>query len=113
AVSAHHEISIPRRIRYSATAAPNRARLLDHLVGADEQRLRHGEAERRGVLQIDHELECGRLLDRQIGRLLALEDPSGVNAALAKASGKAGSIADQAACRDELAPVVDRRNGMA
>jgi hypothetical protein len=50
--------------------------------------LRHGKAERRGGLQIDHELECGRLLDRQIGRLLALEDPSGGNAALARDSGE-------------------------
>ena len=40
------------RIRHSTTAARSRGqaspRLLDHLVGADEQRLRHGEAKRIG-----------------------------------------------------------------
>ena len=36
---------------------------LDHLVGAGEQRLRHGEAERLGSFHIDYQLELGRLLD--------------------------------------------------
>ena len=43
----------------------------------------------------------------------ALEDLSGVNSDLAKDSGEAASVADQAAGRGELAPRVDRRNGMA
>src|SRR5471032_1897460 len=46
----------------------------DRLVGANEQRGRHGEAERFGSLHIDHQLEFGRLLYRQIGRLGAFED---------------------------------------
>jgi len=45
--------------------------------------LRHGEAERLGGLQVDHQLEPRRLLDRQIGRPGALEDLSDVNAGLA------------------------------
>ena len=45
--------------------------------------MRHGEAERLGGLEVDDQLELGRLLDRQIGRLGALEDLSGVNAGLA------------------------------
>src|SRR6516165_9216789 len=36
----------------------------DDLVGAGEDRWWHGEAQCRGSLQIDHQLECGRLLDR-------------------------------------------------
>jgi hypothetical protein len=39
--------------------------LLDHLVGSDEQSLRNGEAERFGGLEIDHWLECCRLLYRK------------------------------------------------
>src|SRR5262249_58869951 len=45
----------------------------DHLVGAGEQRRRHVEAERLGGRQIDHEIEFGRLLDRDIGWLGATQ----------------------------------------
>ena len=48
------------------------ANLFDHLVGAADQRQRNGEAERLGSLQVDDKLDFGGLLDRQIGRLLAL-----------------------------------------
>ena len=41
--------------------------LLDHLVCAQEQRLWNREAKRFGSFEIDHELESGGLLDRQIG----------------------------------------------
>jgi hypothetical protein len=47
--------------------------LLDHLVGADNDRVGHGEAERFRRLEIDGQLELGRLLDRQIGRSAGLE----------------------------------------
>jgi hypothetical protein len=45
---------------------------------ATEQRDRHGEAERLGGLEVDHELKSRRPLDRQIGGFLALENPTGV-----------------------------------
>src|SRR5215208_1376279 len=85
----------------------------DDLVGAGEQRLRHGEAERVSGLQVDHQFELGRLLDRQIGRLGALEDLSDVNAGLAENSREARSIADQSARLSELTRDIDRRDGMA
>jgi hypothetical protein len=86
-------------------------RSFDDLVGAGEDRRRDGEAERLGGVEIDDELEYGRLLDRQIGRLGALEHPSRVNPDLAPKARLARPIADQAAEFGELAPLVDRRNG--
>jgi len=87
--------------------------LFDDLVGAGENRWRHGEAELLGGLEVDHQLEGRRLLDRQIGGLLALENPSGVNASLAKGRSDAGPIADQAAGSGKFRQCIDRRKGMA
>ena len=39
------------------------------------------EAERLRGLEVDHQLVLGRLLHRQIGRLLALEDAIDIDAA--------------------------------
>jgi hypothetical protein len=52
--------------------------LLDHLVGDCEQARRKGEVERPRRLQVDDELEFGRLLDRQA--LLALENATDIDA---------------------------------
>src|SRR5947209_5330548 len=54
------------------------AHSLDHLVGKSEQRRRHFEAERLGGFQVNDEFELHRLLHRQIGGLLALENAGGV-----------------------------------
>ena len=51
---------------------------LDHLVGASEQRRRHGEAESFRSLQVDHQFELRRLLDRQVRGLSPFEDLAGV-----------------------------------
>jgi hypothetical protein len=48
--------------------------LFDDLVGAGEQRRRHGEAERFGSLQVDDQLKFCGLLNRKITGLFALED---------------------------------------
>jgi hypothetical protein len=47
---------------------------LDHLVGASEQRGRHGEAERFSGLEVKDQLKLGWRLNRQIGRFGALEN---------------------------------------
>ena len=52
----------------------SRKRLFDHLVGARENRDRHVEAERLRGPKIDHQLELGGVLDRQIGSLFAFEN---------------------------------------
>src|SRR5438552_13134964 len=65
----------PRSVTARAAMA-----LFDDLVGAGENRRRHGQAERVGGLEVDDQLEPRRLLDRQFGQLGAVEDLSGVGA---------------------------------
>src|SRR5205814_7349773 len=67
---------LPSMVRFtdhhSGTDMPQRGPStpsLDHLVGAGEKRLRHDEAERLRSLDVNDQLELGRLLDRQIGWL--------------------------------------------
>jgi hypothetical protein len=55
----------------------------DHLVGNREHAGRNREAKRLSGLEVDHQLELGRSQDRQVGGLLALENPTGVDAGLA------------------------------
>src|SRR5262249_22797591 len=46
----------------------------DHLVGACEKHWRHVETKRSGGLEVDHPLELGPLLNRQIGWFCPLEN---------------------------------------
>src|SRR5262245_62126511 len=81
----------------------------DHLVGAGEQRRGHFEAERFRRLEVDHEFVLCRVLHRQVGRLLALEDATDVSCSAAVLFDFISSVGDQAAIGDELADGVDRR----
>ena len=66
--------------------------LFNHLVGkTDERKI---EAKCLGGLKIDRQLELCWLHDRQLGRLLALENPSDVDACLTPAIAPAGAIAN-------------------
>src|SRR5438067_13106883 len=85
-------------------------RLLDYLVGADEDRLRHSKAERIGGLQIDDQLECRWLLKWEIVRCRASEDPPDVGCSRAEGHCEARSIADKPTRRNVFAP--HRRNGI-
>src|SRR6266700_2502086 len=67
-----------------------------HLISAGEERGRHGEAEGLGGLEIDEQLDLRRLLDRQLGRLIAVEDFPGVDADQTVIFSFAASITDQA-----------------
>src|SRR6266700_4068956 len=48
--------------------------LFDHLVSAGDQRRRHGEAEGRSGLEVDHELELDRCLHRQFAGAFTFEN---------------------------------------
>jgi hypothetical protein len=48
--------------------------LLDDLIGPQQECLRDREPQRLRGLQVDDQLELGRLLDGKVGRLGALED---------------------------------------
>ena len=81
------DLTIQKALKSTAGVQPqpprspeDRALSFDHLVGAGEQRLRHCQAKCFRGLQVDEQLELGRLLNWQIGWLLTLEDPSGINA---------------------------------
>ena len=52
-------------------------RLFDHFVGEHKQVMRNGEAECLGRLQVDDEIEFGRLLDGNVGGLLAMQNHVG------------------------------------
>src|SRR6516165_274558 len=80
----------------------------NHLVGAGEQAIRHGEAESLGGLEVDHQLVLGRRLHRQVGRLLSLEDAIDVTGGAAKLIEEVRAIIHQATRRDEDAYWVDR-----
>src|SRR6266849_5442226 len=62
----------PRPTR--ASARPRLTRLLNHFIRSAEYRLRNSQSEGPGGLEIDHQLERGGLLDRQIAGLGAFED---------------------------------------
>ena len=56
--------------------------LLDDLVGAGEQRGWDGESRSSGSIEIDEQLEFGRLLHRKIGRLGTFEYFPNINASI-------------------------------
>src|SRR5262249_26628062 len=87
--------------------------LLDHLVGAGKHRCRHFEAERLGGLEIEHSFVLGRRLNRQVGRLLALEDTIDVVGRAPERVGCIRSIGNQAAASGVVVVRVDRGQSVA
>src|SRR5262245_7121360 len=80
---------------------------LDHLVRGGLQRQRNDQAERLRSLEVDHQLEFGGLLDRQVGWCRALENPGDVGAGLDVIGDRIAAVADQPAGLGKLARIVD------
>src|SRR5262249_58344658 len=86
---------------------PSRFTSLDHLVGEREQLVGILQSECFGSLEVDHKLKLGRLYDRQVGRLLALENAAGVDARLTKNVVNVGCVAHQSARSRKVAHVIN------
>src|SRR5712664_332775 len=82
----------------------------DHLVGDRKDDRWNGQAEGPGGFEIDHQLELGGLHDRQVGGLLTLEYPTGVDAGETISIGEARTITNQTTGGCELAILIDSRH---
>src|SRR5215216_3439167 len=82
---------------------------LDHFVGLGADDGRERDAHCLCGLEVEHHLEPGGEDDRQIGWLVAVEHPPGIDATLAKRVRNVVAVADQAAVGGELTERIDRR----
>src|SRR6476661_4275638 len=89
----------------------SRGQLLDDLRGLHQDRRRDGQSERLGGLEVDHEVEFRRLLDRQVGRFRASEDPVDVVGGPSEHPSQAWPIRHQAARPGEPGVAGHRRYG--
>ena len=67
----------------------------DHLVGESEQSRRYGQAEYLRRLEVNDQLEFGRLYDRQVSRFGAVENAAQINPCLSRHFGKNRTVSDQ------------------
>src|SRR4051794_5907913 len=81
---------------------------LDYLVGAAEESERDSHPQSPRRLQVDDQLDFGDLLHRQVGRLLALKNPSSVDPGQTVGLDR-GTVGYQTARRDEWTVLKNRR----
>ena len=81
---------------------------LDHLVGEGEQFVWNLEAKRPGGVEVDDQIEFGRLYDRQVSRLLAFENAAYIDAGLLIHSDNVRPITRQPADLGKFTHAIDR-----
>jgi hypothetical protein len=86
--------------------------LFDHLVSDRKELGGDVDLERSCGLQIDHEFELGRPIDRQVCRLRSIEDAADIDSSPAIVVRRIVAIADQATDRYELTIGMNDRNGI-
>src|SRR3954454_8123947 len=84
--------------------------LFDHLIGTTEERRRYDQPKPVRGLQIDYQLELGRLLDRQIGRLGPAQNLVDVVAGSPKQVRRAWPVGHQPTGLNVLSKAVHRRH---
>src|SRR5256885_1720857 len=89
------------------------ASLFDDLVGADEQCSRNADAKCFRRLEVYDQFRLRGLLNRKVGRLLTLENATGIRAGQSIHVRLAASVANQTASGSELAKLIDGRHGVA
>jgi hypothetical protein len=105
--SSTSDLSMSRREQSQQTGS-----LLDDLVCEREQPIRHGETEHPGSGGVDDEFELGRLHDRKVGGLRALQDAANINADLVLRVAHARPIAHEPARFGVGLRTSDRGNGV-
>ena len=85
------------------------ATLFDHLVGQQLKRVRHGEAERGGGLEINDEFVFERELNGQIARICASQNLVNIGRSRSRLLQLIDTIRDQTAALGIEAKRIDRR----
>src|SRR5262252_8283451 len=85
----------------------------NHLVGAQQDPSWQLDSDRSCGLEVDDKLEFRGLLDRQVGRLRALEDLTGIGPDLTPHVLTIGRVAHQPTGFDSLARGINRGNAIA
>src|SRR5262249_56735027 len=86
---------------------------LDHLIGAQQERLWDSEPQHLGCGQVDDEIELGRLLDRKVARFRTAKNLVDIIAGAPEQVRVVCPIGHQTSCFHKLSPTAYRRESRA